>query len=286
VARSADFILLRRNGTRIWLPQGSVEAAVLNALEDPDDFFKRGECRIIKDQKKIRVARVALTMSGVSTSVYVKRYNAFSWRYKLASLFFRSGALRSLRGAMILAHAGVRTAKPLAALESRCWGLLSRGFYISEEIVSGQTCDRYWRDNLRPLSSVTGVRRRRRFLHNLACLFFKLHAAGVYHNDLKDANILVTSGPDGNEVFYFLDLDGVRDCFYLSGRRRVKNLVQLNRTLGRFLSRSEKLYWLRHYLGEGFERRSVRRWWAQRIQRATRRADRRSRAKNRRALVR
>lgn len=276
MARIPEFVFLKGDGTRIWLHQALLETAMLDALREPDELFRRAECHLVKDQRKIRVARVPLTVGGLSTSLYVKRYNAFSWRYKLLSLGFRSGALRSLTGAMVLARSGIRTGRPLAALESRSWGLLSRSFYISEEIASGYTSDRYWRKSLRPLSGVSGVRRRRRFLQELAHLFYQLHSAGIYHNDLKDANILVRTEADGSEVFYLLDLDGVRRCFFLSRRRRVKNLVQLNRTLGRLLSKAEKLYWLQHYLGPTFERRNVKRQWLRQILRATKRGDQKS----------
>jgi len=260
-----------------------MEEGVLNALREPDALFERGECRIVKDQRKIRVGRLTLAMHGLSTPVYVKRYNAFSWRYKVLSLFSRSGALRSLRGAMVLARIGLQTGNPLAVLELRHWGLLAASFYISREITSGYRTDIYWRDRLRPLSGVIGFRARRRFLQNLAGLFRRLHQAGVYHNDLKDANILVRADGTAGETFYVLDLDGVHNCFFLSRRRRVKNLVQINRTLGRLLGRSERLYWLRQYLGPVFENRTLKRRWLRRVLWATRRADQRSRAKKNRA---
>ena len=283
MARINEFVFLKRDGTRIWLRQGLMENAVLEVLREPDALFARGECRMIKDQRKIRVGRMALAIGGLSTPVYVKRYNAFSWRYKVLSLFSRSGALRSLRGAVVLTRIGLQTGKPLAVLELRRWGLLAGSFYISEEIASGYRADVYWRDRLRPLSGVSGFRGRRRFLQDLAGLFQRLHHAGVYHNDLKDANILVRADGAGRAMFYLLDLDGVRNCFFLSWRRRVKNLVQLNRTLGQLLRNTEKLYWLEQYLGREFENRNVKRRWLRRVLWATRRADQRSLAKKSRA---
>jgi serine/threonine protein kinase len=284
VARINEFVFLKTDGTRIWLHEALMEEAVLDALRHPDALFERGECRIIKNQRKIRIGRTALAIRGLSTPVYVKRYNAFSWRYKVLSLFSRSGALRSLRGAVVLARIGLQTGNPLAVLELRRWGLLAGSFYISKEIASSYRADIYWRDRLRPLSGVIGFRGRRRFLQDLAGLFRRLHQAGVYHNDLKDANILVSAGGAGKEAFYLLDLDGVRNLFFLSWRRRVKNLVQLNRTLGRLLRRSEKLYWLQQYLGPAFKNPTVKRRWLRQVLRVTRRADQRSRAKKNRML--
>jgi hypothetical protein len=110
----------------------------------------------------------------------------------------------------------------------------------------------------------------------LAELYRSLHAAGIYHNDLKDANVIAADCNPRNEVFCLLDLEGVRRCSRLSERRKIKNLVQLYRTMGRTLSRSEKLHGLRAYLGDGFCDRRVRRYWIQRVLEASVREENRS----------
>ena len=47
-----------------------------------------------------------------------------------------------------------------------------------------------------------------------------------------------------------IDLQGVRKCFYLSKRRRIKNLAQINRTLGNHLTTTEKLSFIKAYIGD------------------------------------
>jgi tRNA A-37 threonylcarbamoyl transferase component Bud32 len=273
----SEFSLEKVGEAWVWLNPRLAGTSFIDAVSDPDRLFERAECQIIKDQRKIKVGRVQLEIAGVPTSVYIKRYNAFSWLYRIGSLFRLSRAVRSLRGATILSQAGARTAPPLAALEWRRRAMLKSSFFISEEIVSGKTVDKYWLEKLKPLPAAAGFKRRRSFLRNLAMLFRQLHGRGIYHNDLKATNILVkASGGDG-ESFYLLDLEGVRACRYLSQRRRVKNIVQLNRTLGRFLSKTEKLHLLRSYLSESFDdRREIRHWIIGRILPSTKRADRRS----------
>jgi hypothetical protein len=271
----SEFSVKKLGEARIWVNARVAGTSFIDAVLDADRFFERAECQIIKDQRKVKVGRVRLDIAGVPTSVYIKRYNAFSWVYRITSLFRLSRAVRSLRGATILSQAGARTAPPLAALEWRRRAMLKKSFFLSEEIVSGKTVDNYWQEKLKPLPGSAGFKRRRRFLTNLAMLFRLLHGKGIYHNDLKATNILVkASGADG-EGFYLLDLEGVRACRYLSQRRRVKNIVQLNRTLGRFLSKSEKLHLLRNYLGDFHEGREIR-GWIGRILPSTQRADRRS----------
>jgi hypothetical protein len=106
-------------------------------------------------------------------------------------------------------------------------------------------------------------------------LLSQLHQQRIYHNDLKDANIVVRATAPGDEKFFLLDLEGVRRCWYVSRRRRIKNLVQLNRTLGTILSRADKLCFLDAYLGSSKVPYPIRRRWVRRILGATEKADHR-----------
>jgi serine/threonine protein kinase len=231
-------------------------------VTDPDEFFCLPGCEVIKDQKKIKVARIKIRIQGELKTVYVKRYNAFSWRYRLVSWFQSSGAVRSLKGAALLAESGIPTAHCLAALEARSWGMLQKSFFISEEIPGGKTADAYWQEELLTLEGTAGMCGRRRFLQKIGALFNTLHEKDIYHNDLKDANILVCRDSRGDgEHFYLLDLEGIRRYRKLNRRRRIKNLVQLHRTLGRYLRRPDKLRFLASYLGPLFSSKANKRAW-------------------------
>ena len=280
---ASDFVVQKRGGTWITIRRSLAQASIIDMLANADFFFGLPGCEIIKDQKKIKVARLKLAIEGQTRTVYLKRYNAFSWRYRLSSLFQRSGAEQALRGAAILAEAGVGTASPLAAMESRSCGMLTKSFFVSEEIAGGKTADSYWRNKLSACSGSAGVRRRRRFLKDLGGLFALLHRKRIYHNDLKDANIIVTAQHGEREGLFLLDLEGLRTAKVLSLRRRVKNLVQLNRTFGRYISAAQKLYFLSSYLGTDFLDHAKRKAWVHRILKGSRRGDRRSLRKMRRA---
>jgi serine/threonine protein kinase len=252
-----DFVLLRRGGYSVWIHRRLEKTSIVDRIANPDRLFKENGCVVLKNQKKIKVGRIPIEFSGQRRFLYVKRYNAFSARAKFMSIFNHSGAVRSLQGEAILKRAGISTATPVAAVESRQCGMVMKSFYVSEEIVGGMTADRYWR-SIEKDSKRGGWRRR--FLESLASIFQTLHRRGVYHNDLKDANILVV--PDEEKMsFYLLDLEGVRVYENLNHSRRIKNLVQLNRTLGRFIRRTDKLYFLKVYLGSGFRNRLEKRRW-------------------------
>jgi UDP-glucose:(heptosyl)LPS alpha-1,3-glucosyltransferase len=270
-----QFIAQKKGSTSLRLLRAMAEEPTNNLMADPDRLFESAGCEIIKDQKKIKVGRIKVEIQGEMKTVYLKRYNAFSWRYRLGSLFRSSGAVRSLKGAAILAESNIRTARPLAAVESRSWGMLNSSFFLSQEIKDAQTADAYWREKLLPLQGRDGMERRKRFLRGLGELFRSLHTQDVYHNDLKDANILVRSDAAGGaEHFYLLDLEGIRRHRNLNRRRRIKNLVQLNRTLGRYLRPADKIRFLEHYLGPSLSNPTDKRAWVARVLRQSKRLDR------------
>lgn len=273
----SNHVHVKMGSSSLWLARHLDGHAGIDVLSDPDPLFSISECEIIKDQRKIKVGRVPLEIGGEIKRVYLKRYNAFSWRYRLGSFFARSAAVRSAAGAETLKEAGFCTGEPMAAVEVRSWGMLTKSFYLAEEISDGKTADAYWREELLPIARPEGFRRRRRFLKGLAELFRSLHDSNIYHNDLKDANILVRCVDEHQgESFCLLDLEGIWRCRHLNGRRRIKNVVQLNRTMGKLLRRTEKLYWLKAYMGNLFFDRGPKRRWIKRVLAGSARGDRRS----------
>jgi serine/threonine protein kinase len=269
-----DFSLQKHGSAIIWIGRKFADPTFVDALADADRWFDDPKCQIIKDEKKIKVGRLTVKIGDKEYSIYLKQFNAFSLRYRVLSLFALSRAFKSLRGAAILRDARIPTVTPVAAVEQRAWGVLTKSFFVSEEIAKGKTTDAYWVRELRPLRGQRGTERRRGFLRGLAELFRSLHAQQVYHNDLKDANILAAGDDSAASVsFFLLDFEGVRRYSRLSKRRRLKNLVQLYRTLGRHLRRSEKLYFLKAYLGSASSDRIIKRRLISNVLRQTRRVE-------------
>jgi tRNA A-37 threonylcarbamoyl transferase component Bud32 len=269
-----NFVLHRSGGCKIWFDPNYADPALLALLKNPDGLFDRPGCEVIKDQRKIKVVRVVLDLGGARRCIYIKRYNAFSLRNRLASIFTRSGGVKSLRGAAILFRNGIATAKPIAAFEDRLWGAVTRSFFLAEEIEGGVTVDSLWRETLSRQATPAGIRSRQAFLTSLGSLFHALHSQGVYHNDLKDANILAATSTGNQRVgLFLLDLEGVRQYCAVSERRRIKNLVQLNRTLGRYLRNAQKLFVLRAYLDRDFAIAQIRRRIIGQVVRESKRLD-------------
>jgi serine/threonine protein kinase len=269
-----DFIQQKRGNATIWVDRTLAGRSFVDRLADADDLLASPACRIVKDQKKIKVGQLTIDINGVSRGIYIKRYNAFSLRYRIASPFVKSGALRALYGAAILRAAKISTASPLAAVEHRMRTALTKSFFITEEIAGGKTADAFWRDDLMRLRGRDGIERRRHYLAGLAGVFRTLHGRQIYHNDLKDANILVVKDDaSGSFKFFLLDLEGVKRYAPLSEKRRVKNLVQLHRTFGRYIRQADKLFFLKQYLSASFADRAARRRLIENVLRESKRLD-------------
>jgi len=261
-----EFNLETRDGARMWISRAYRDPQFADSLTDPDRLLGDADCHVIKDEKKMKVGHLTVNIGGTPRSLYIKRYNAFSPHYALISSVVQSGALRSLRGAIVLDKAGIPTVTPVAAVENRRCGIVYKSFFISEEIMDAKTADAYWKEDLQHLKGREGFNRRLVFLRQLAGVFQRLHAQQIYHGDLKDANILVAADRHGRSIrLFLLDLERVRRYSRLSQRRQVKSFVQLYRTLGRNVPRPQQLLFLKCYLGPAFADRRLRRQWIQRV---------------------
>ncbi|MGH7893195.1 MAG: lipopolysaccharide kinase InaA family protein, partial [Candidatus Binatia bacterium] len=241
--------------------------AIVGPDADPDRLLTSARCRLLKFQRKVIVGRIETAIGPL----YVKRYNTYALRVALASFRRPSPAVQAFHNALALAALGVATARPVAAVEFRRCGLLTRSFFLTHEVAAAETVNIAWGRILAFANPRARRETRRAFARALGAFFRDLHEAGVYHADLKDVNV-VASGPLSAPRFTLLDLERVRIAASVPRGRRVKNLVQLARTLGPLTTRADRARWLTAYLGDAG--REERRHWARMVLRAQRRKER------------
>jgi hypothetical protein len=242
-------------------------AALVGPDGDPDRLITHARCALRKFQTKVVVGRI----DSARGPVWVKRYNVHAARVALASVARPAPAAVAFANARALAARGIGVPNPLAAVEYRTAGWLRRSFFLTDDVAEAETADVAWRRILALADARTRRAARRTFATALGAFFARLHAAGVYHGDLKDVNVLVRHARTAPE-FVLLDLERVAIGAPVSARQRTKNLVQLARTLGPLATRADRLRWLRAYLGSAG--RAERRGWVDRVGRAQRRKDR------------
>ena len=203
-----------------------------------DKLLESADFRVIK--KTSRTLAGALRING--TEVFVKRVDLASWNQGLAKRFFGSHAKRALRGSALLDGARVAHPKPLAALESRRFGAVRSSYVITEMLRRPRTLSRF------ALSDGRNFNRRHWLSMHLAREIRRVHDAGCFTRDLQETNLMLETR--GTELtVYFLDLEDFRRLRWVPLRLRMLNLIHLDRSIGRFVSRTQRLRFLYNYLG-------------------------------------
>ena len=243
----------RHGAMVVWAPPDARPLdELLGRIADPDWVLTRADCEIVKYDGKVWVGRVR-TPAGV---VYLKRYARGLARSALEALVVGSPARRAACAALRLRAEGIGVPEVGVAVEVRRAGVVTKSFFVTREVAESETLDRYWTR----LREEGRSKARRTLAVRLGALFARLHERGVYHNDLKDVNVMARASAPEPELT-LLDLERVSvGAGPLGRRRRVKNLVQLDRTLGVRASRSQRLRMLRAYLGPAGDRAARRAW--------------------------
>lgn len=211
--------------------------------------------------------------AGDGSRVFVKRIETRSPLRGLAERIRGSRARRAIRGAAMLAAAGIPHPAPLAALEMRSRGGAVRVSYlVSEGLENARTLSIFALGEHGELRR--DLRRRIEITRAVAAAVRRMHESGLYTRDLQETNLMLEADRDGFRV-YFIDLEDFARARRVAPRRRLLNLVHLDRSVGRFLGRAGRLRFLYAYLGEHPGRAEIRRTVA-RLLRMRARLDRRA----------
>jgi len=192
------------------------------------------------------VKATARTRAGFLTCgehvAFVKRVDAGGYGRGLVARIFGSRARRALRGARILAAAGFAHPQPLLIMETLTAGALRASYVLTAPLRSARVLSRFALGRSRPPLL------RRRVSRLVGAEIRRLHDAGIYTRDLQETNLMIEDR-GGEIVLYFVDFEDFRRLREVSLERRMRNLVHLDRSVGRFASRAQRLRFFYDYLG-------------------------------------
>ena len=244
-------------------------------IEDPDALFADA-VRMLKDSKSSTVAEIEVPVKGGGVrSLILKRVRVTRSTDPWTSLVRQTPATRSWLWGQGFLERGLATPRPLAVLHRRKNGMLYEGYILTELVSDAQELQVYV-DSLRDLEPELGREKLLRQLEQVARAIRELHRRNFSHRDLKAANLLVTAEPQplpamslaagrpATTNLWFIDLVGVRLHKRLSKRRRTQNLARLNVSFlnDPLVSLSDRLRFLRVYLGWGIHGQGDwKSWW-------------------------
>jgi tRNA A-37 threonylcarbamoyl transferase component Bud32 len=190
--------------------------------------------------------------SGGPLDVFCKHYKfpRPNWRF----LGRASKARCEFRNLQRLQRLGLRAADPVVCGSWRDhWGRLQGAFIATRSIPDALTLVEFWRSHCADLTTAGSRALRSTLARQLAEITRRMHDAGFFHRDLYWRNVLVTRQPACDPVLWLIDCPrGHVHWLPLPGLRRhhvVMDLASLDRWAHRLCTPTERLRFIRHYLG-------------------------------------
>jgi tRNA A-37 threonylcarbamoyl transferase component Bud32 len=199
---------------------------------------------------------VTLVKTAGAPAVCVKEFRKRRWTHALRDFFRTTKAERSFVNGWTLYRNAIGAPRPLALLETRRRVLIESEHLIMEVIPHAREFDRF---ALNRIKRGWSAKEKKRFIRAFARFIGSLHARGFFHSDLKTCNILVSKGADYR--FYLVDYDDLIHSQRITGRQRIRNLVQIFLSTPIEFGASDRMRFLRAYARQaglsGPERRAI-----------------------------
>lgn len=212
----------------------SVQAASVRFLDSPPPA---------KTAAIVRPTQMPLPNGG-TLEVFYKQYEFArpAWKF----LGRPSKALCEFQNYATFAKLGIACAEPVACGEERdALGRLRRAFIVTRAIPNAQTLVEFW-------SERRATRRERAdLIEQLARWTRRIHDENFFHHDLVWRNILVNRDANGAARLWWIDCPrgGFNRWPPLRSRKQLKDLASLDKSAARFCSRTERLRFVKVYLG-------------------------------------
>lgn len=239
---------------KIFLPDAGFKGCIAESVNSSDTvkwledtFASRAEGAefiVSNEDRKVLSLEAPDCLSGGrnKSKLCFKVYIHGAEKFKVSDLYkvFRASIVWKLF--IRLFTMKIPVPEPLGFLSARVDGQVYQ--VLMYRYLYGKTLADFAQNNL-PLC---GFAERRKLISAVARFVAMLHDAGVYHGDFHANNILVRQ--KGNDYKCFLiDVDAVRSIYFISRRRRIKNLDELGRNFLNLaaLSTSDRMFFIREY---------------------------------------
>jgi tRNA A-37 threonylcarbamoyl transferase component Bud32 len=209
--RNREFEIERAGGLKWHIRVPFCNATLRQILQDPDRFLE-SQAQILKPGRTSTVGR--------NDGVVLKRFNLRKFFSLVKDLGRSSRARRAYQQAYHLELLGIPTARSIATADRRVCGLLTRSYFLMQEIAGARDLGTILRGGDPPAGLIEQV----------AALVARLHEEGFSHRDLKETNLML----DDRDTLHVLDLDGLKFMERVPERRAALDLLRLARGTGAY----------------------------------------------------
>jgi tRNA A-37 threonylcarbamoyl transferase component Bud32 len=210
-----------------------------------------------------RVYKFTVRFHDIERCVYFKQYLCRSAFDFIKHLVRPSRARRAFKATLILEQNGFE-APAVVAMGERKFSFLEReNFLLTLEAedtkqikqLIPESLENFTKEQLHDMRELI-----RTFGHTVG----KLHAAGIFHGDLRLGNVLVRREKSDWHIF-FIDNERTRKFRRLPARLRLKNLVQANILISDCITKTDRMRFFKAYLSFNPCVQSRRGIWAKKV---------------------
>jgi hypothetical protein len=228
---------------RIWVAPPFLEGCQRLRLCSAKDFAQFFGMQEQIGRKDVRLVRKNLQFPDRTVEVWYKQYDypPNSWRYAWRI----SKARREYLSYAHMIRLGVQCATPLACGEERdALRRLRRAFIVTVSIPDAKPLAEFVKE------SSPDPEAREMILRDLALMTRRAHDGGFIHRDLWVRNILVNWESPGRPGVWWIDSPKGAVWRWLTRFGKVLDLASLNKGAIDFSTRTERLRFLKEYLGD------------------------------------
>lgn len=234
---TTEFTVKRESRIRYYHRRDFALDCVKRAIVEHLSLIQKEPSALVKHSPEIRVS----ILTDGKKRVCVKQFCYPTLWKMFKGNFRRSRGLKAWVAGNGLKARGIPSIKPLGLMEHRNWLGLEESFFLMEALEGDHELDRYLSEGFKDFKE------KRYFIDTFAQWLSNLHKMNLYHQDMKTCNILVSKrGETWN--FYLLDLEDIRLGKKVVERKLFRNLLQLNTSTPKVISRPDRFRFLRTYL--------------------------------------
>ena len=217
------------------------------AIVDSEHFNNiRGPFEKATGSDTARVYRCETGFRGRREVLYLKEYLYRSGWDFVKHIFRKSRGRRAFDAAEMLEDCGIETPEAIALMEKKAGPICLKNLLITREVQdTHQLYDYFGADSGRWFTTAI---QKKQFMEQYGRTIGKMHAAGIFHGDLRAGNVLAKQ-QDSRWSFFLLDNERTRKFRRIPDRLRFKNLVQANMLLGN-ITNTDRMRFYKAYLKE------------------------------------
>ena len=210
-----------------------------------------------------RVHKFTVRFGGVERWVYFKQYLCrSSWDF-IKHLLRPSRARRAFKATLILEKNGFEAPAVVAMGEWKSDFFNRRNFLVTLEAENTKPIYQFIPEGQENLTKEQ-LRAKHELIRAFGRTVGKMHAAGIFHGDLKLVNVLARQENNGWR-FFFIDNERTKKFYILPPWLRLKNLVQVNIPPRETISSTDQMRFFKAYMSENPKIQDNWKRWAKKV---------------------